>query len=129
MLPADLGDRPIATQPSEHDLQLLLDRPGAVLLPLAQRRLLSVERPILRDAPDAISASALRAKAPTATGQPSLSELSTPYQGADHQRAQTLLGVGPQPRTPTEAPGESCCRATARARVAVASAERTTRET
>src|SRR5436190_13540457 len=83
MLPADLGDRPVTTQPSEHDLELLRDRPRAVLLLLAQRHSPSVERPILRGAPDTISASALRASAPIASGQPSVSELSTPYRGAD----------------------------------------------
>jgi hypothetical protein len=61
MLPANLSDRPVTTQASKHDLKLLLDRPRAVLLLLAQRDSPSVERPILRSAPVAISASALRA--------------------------------------------------------------------
>jgi hypothetical protein len=67
MLPADLGDRPVAAQPGEHDLELLGHSPRAVLLPLAQRDSFG-RAAILRRAPEAISASALRASAPIAPG-------------------------------------------------------------
>lgn len=36
MLPADLGDRPIATQARHHDLELLRDRPRVLLLLVAE---------------------------------------------------------------------------------------------
>jgi len=49
-------DRHVAAQPREHDLELLLDSERPVLTLLAQPDLLSVERPILRGAPDAIAA-------------------------------------------------------------------------
>jgi len=48
-----------------------------------------VEAPILRSAPDAISASALRAFGSDRDREPSVSQLSTRARGADHR-----LGVG-----------------------------------
>jgi hypothetical protein len=78
MLPADLGDRPVTTQTREHDLKLLRDRPRAVPLLLAQRDSPSIERPILRGTPDTISASALRASAPIASGQPQSANCQRP---------------------------------------------------
>ncbi|HYX86221.1 MAG TPA: DUF6636 domain-containing protein [Gaiellales bacterium] len=71
MLAADLRHRHLAAQRREHQLELLLRRELAVLPGLAQLISPSVERPILGGCPDAISASALRASAPTAPGQTS----------------------------------------------------------
>jgi hypothetical protein len=75
MLPADLRDRHLAAQPSKHDLKLLLDRPRAVLLLLAQRDSPSVEQPMLEGAPDS---------------KPSVSNPSTPARGADQALAQLV---------------------------------------
>src|SRR3954453_19909212 len=55
MRPAQLLHRHIAAQPGNHDLQLPLRRERPVLPLLAQPDLLPLERPILRDTPDAIS--------------------------------------------------------------------------
>jgi hypothetical protein len=57
VLAADLRDRPIPAKRGQHQLDLLLRRELPVLALVAQRDLLLVERPILRGAPDAISAS------------------------------------------------------------------------
>jgi hypothetical protein len=81
------GDRPVATQAREHDLELLLHGPTAVLLLLAQRTLLMVERPILSGAPDAIRdssppAARLRSRPATLTQY-----LSTTRRGADQRHS------------------------------------------
>src|SRR5215211_1983521 len=86
--PAQLFDRHVAAQPREHDLELLLDSERPVLTLLAQPDLLSVERPILRGAPDAIAAPP-RPYGPRVHAdrvqQTSTRQVSTRYLGPGHR--------------------------------------------
>ena len=86
MLPADLRHRHLAAQRRKHQLELLRRRELAVLPGLAQLDSPSVERPILRGAPDAIVASALRTFGSDRVRANLTRTLSTPQMGADQGR-------------------------------------------
>src|SRR5437588_7631435 len=81
MLPTNLGDRAIAAQPGQHDLDLLLRRPTPVLPLLAQPLLPSVERPMLSRPPDSPSGATRLRDCPA----PQPSHLSTQDRGAGQQ--------------------------------------------
>src|SRR5437588_11481186 len=89
MLPTNLGDRAIAAQPGQHDLDLLLRRPTPVLPLLTQPLLPSVERPMLSRPPDSPSGATRLQDCPA----PQPSHLSTQARGAGQVWEPAVLGA------------------------------------